>query len=546
MQLPQTNALSSLSDKDFNKLFLDVTTLQEQDRQQAQLLYYKSVSKTAKQIHTSNATTIAVFGGNGSSKTESCLVEMMICATGIVPESLQDCFDRSKLRGPINCRVVCESLTTVLHPIILPKLQWWNWDGDSQPGGEKGHWGWIPKSSLINSTWDKSWSEKLRMLKVKYWDEKRGKYWGQSTIQFMSVDQDPSDFASGNFHIIIHDEPPSYAIWRENQARAMRVSGRMLLAMTWPDDPSIAVDWIFDEVYDPGSPGPNKNPDIDWINLYTTDNPHLNQTSVAKTSAQWSDEIRDVRVFGQPIRFSNRIHPLFTDSPKTWCYACEKTTVPVEGNCSSCGGGGLSDYCHVTEDPPSPTWPTIFVIDPHSRKPHMMIWVQVDPYDDLWQVAEADIDGDCTDVKMAADNIEQELSLNVVKLLMDPNMGAQPAGAKRGVTWRDEFDNAGLYCDSADNCDVGRQRINEYLKAERTREQPRMHIHASCKNTIYQFKRYVWDDHRQKLEKALKQKPKEKYDDYPTMWKYLLNDDPAFNFLTVGAPVIKRFAGRKY
>jgi hypothetical protein len=36
----------------------------------------------------------------------------------------------------------------------------------------------------------------------------------------------------------------------------MRVDGRlMLLAMTWPDDPSIAVDWLYDEVYEPGKSG---------------------------------------------------------------------------------------------------------------------------------------------------------------------------------------------------------------------------------------------------------------------------------------------------
>ena len=39
--------------------------------------------------------------------------------------------------------------------------------------------------------------------------------------------------------------------WRENEARVMRVDGRMMLAMTWPDDPSINVDWLYNEVYEP-------------------------------------------------------------------------------------------------------------------------------------------------------------------------------------------------------------------------------------------------------------------------------------------------------
>jgi len=176
----------------------------------------------------------------------------------------------------------------------------------------------------------------------------------------------------------------------------------------------------------------------------------------------------------------------------------------------------------------------------------MMIWVQIDPYDDLWQVAEMEVEGDCADVKEVCDNVEAELGLNVVKRLIDPSMGMQPSGQKRGVTWRDEFDSAGLYCDLADNSSVGRQRVNELLKPEETRNQPRIHVHHTCDLTIHQFKRYVWDDFRQKLEKGIKQKPKEKYDDFPTMWKYLVNDDPNFRQLSGGSPVIHRLKGRKY
>jgi len=575
-KLPDFGDIGSQTDEELLSLIRNVSDLYERDKQENQLLYYEPVSEESKKLHTSTAQTVALFGGNGSSKTETSLVEMLVCASGVIPESLKDIWDKHdidcecghkftieagenftcseckkeyplikrKLRGPINCRVVCESLTTVLHPIILPKLQWWKWTGDSEPGGPLGHWGWIPRTSLVQGVWERSWSEKLRILRIKYWDDKRGKYWGESTIQFMSHDNDPSDFASGDFHIVLHDEPPSYAIWTENQARTMRVSGRMMLAMTFPDDPAIAVDWIFDEVYDPGTPGPNKDPEIDWINLYTTDNRFLNQKSVALRSDRWSESVRNVRIFGQPIRFSNRIHPLFTDIIQYWCYHCGKPVMTVENRCSTCHGE-VTAYSHVTEEPAG-NYPTVFILDPHPRKPHMMIWVQVDAYDDLWQVAELEVEGDCTDVKNACDSVESELGLNVVKRLIDPNMAEQVAGQKRSITWRDEFDAAGLYCDKADNSSVGRMRINEFLKPEETRDQPRIHVHHTCERTIKQFKRYVWDDYRQKLEKGLKQKPKEKEDDFPTMWKYLMNDDPNFRYLTGGAPVITRLKGSKY
>ena len=67
---------------------------------------------------------------------------------------------------------------------------------------------------------------------------------GHSTFQFMGHDQEPEKFASGEFHLVVLDEPPKYAIYRENCTRIMSVGGRMLMAMTWPDDPTIPVDWI--------------------------------------------------------------------------------------------------------------------------------------------------------------------------------------------------------------------------------------------------------------------------------------------------------------
>ena len=125
---------------------------------------------------------------------------------------------------------------------------------------------------------------------------------GESSIQFMSYDQDPSDFASGDFHLILHDEPPKEAIWVENMARTMRVDGTMMLAMTWPDDPTISVDWILDRVYEPGQRGKHKDPTIDWVNLLTTENLNLNQTAVARTAAQMSQAERSSRIYGQPIK----------------------------------------------------------------------------------------------------------------------------------------------------------------------------------------------------------------------------------------------------
>ena len=549
LQLPEASHLAGMSDEDFRLLIAGVADISYEDRKRNQILDYKPVSQKVQSFHESKARVNAIGGGNGSGKSESALVEMVMCATGVFPDSQRHLIDQ-KFRGPISCRLVVESLTTTLEPIILPKLMWHRWTGVDQAGGERGHWGWIPQDCLLDGDWQRSYSQKLRILRVICRDPRnRAKILGESSIQCMSFDQDPSDFASGDFHLILHDEPPSLAIWRENEARTMRVDGRMLLAMTWPDDPSINVDWLYNEVYEPGRAG--TDPQIKWTVLSTTENKNLKQDAVAAQAEKWSAEVRQVRIDGEPIRFSNRIHPEFTADTKTWCFRCAKAVIPVplewkDGTgCPHCQAENMVSFNHVEEFSASPSWPTVFVIDPHPRKPHMYLWVQISPQDDWFVVADGKKEGDCVEVRNATDQTERELQIFVAQRWMDPNMGASPSGQRREVTWRDEFDAAGLRCDLADDSSVGRTRINTMLKVDPATQRPRLTIHPRCRDTIYQLQRFVWDDFSTKVDKDQKQTPKPKYDDYPAMLRYLANSEPNFRFLKQGAQVWKRPGKRK-
>jgi hypothetical protein len=537
--------IDDLSDEALLDVAHQLAEIEGQDRQNNQLLNYQFGNKGSLAVHQSTAQTCGVGGGNGSSKTETCLVEMIMCATGIFPYVLRDKIDpETKFKGPINCRVVCESLTTTLHSVILPKLRYESWDGVDRPGGKRGHWGWIPKHHLIDASWDKSWSEKLRTLRFLYRNWETGRVEGVSKIQFMSVDNDWSDFASGNFHIVLHDEPPTYAIWRENEARTMRVNGRMLLAMTWPDDPAIPVDWLFDEVYDPATRA-DKDPNIDWFVLDTHDNPHLEAKAVEVQEAKWSPAVAASRIHGQPIRFSNRVHPLFTDRDDAWCFQCEdKVFITEERVCTVCDSTHVAEYNHVQEFATHDNWPTIFLIDPHPRKPNMWMWVQVDPNDDYWVVDEGALDGESDMVRDKVWKVEEEHCLFIALRLIDPNMGLSRSNAgRREETWRDEFAAVGLDCELPSDSSVGQKTLNTYLRPDKRTHRPRVHVHPRCVNTIMQMKRYQWDEHRQSLEKDQKQVPRQKNDDYPTLLKYLMNEMPTFRMATQGPVVINNFMG---
>lgn len=536
------SSLQYLSNDELVTLANNVVNLQAQDKQLNQLRYYCPVSDRAKRIHLSTARTIGVGGGNGSSKTDTCLADIIICCTGVIPLSLQSSYPREKLRGPINCRIVVESLTTTLAPIILPKLDYRKWQGVDSAGGQRGHWGWIPQDCLINGQWDKSWKSHERILRLYYRNpDNRDQIIGESSIQFMSYDQDPSDFASGDFHIVLHDEPPKEAIWVENMARTMRVDGRMMLAMTWPDDPTIAVDWILDRLYEPAQPGPKRDPDKEWVNLVTTENMNLNQTAIARVAAQYTLAERSTRIYGQPIRLSNRIHPLYTDEPRHWCFGCKDMTLLDEnGSCGRCHIQDVTEFCHFQPLEAVSTYPVIQVIDPHPRKPHMLIWVQVTPNDDLEQIDEMEVDDTPAVVWQRVQDLEQQYGWSAIHRLIDPNMGRSPSGTDRTVTWQDAFDQVGMRIDLADDGEVGRRIFNEYLRPDESTKLPRFRVDPRCQRTNYQLKRYCWDDFKRGIEKDQKQRAKQKHDDYPTMLKYLVNSNPSFRALkSLGAPIAR-------
>lgn len=539
------SALHTLSDDMLRAVASQVVNVQANDRKENQLLYYQPASEKARLVHFSKRRWVGVGAGNGAGKTDTCLADMAALCTGIIPTSCPEIKERFK--GPINCRIVLQSLTTTLHPVILPKLQWWKWSGLRPIGGAKGHWGWIPRMSLIEADWERSWSEKLRVLRMICRDpDQPERVLGESTIQFCSHDQDPQDMASGDFDIVLFDEPTKFAIWSENKARTMRVNGRMIMAMTWPDDPAIPVDWIFDELYEPGQPGPGQSPEHEWIELSTRENRNLDQRSVMINAANMDEATRKSRIEGLPLRFSNRIHPLFTDRDDWWSFKAGKAVFPSENElgqkmCPETGSTDVVEFNHVSLIEPSRVYPTIFLIDPHPRKPHMFCWAQITPEDDYDIVLEGEMDGTPQEVADYVRSVEESWGMLVAERLMDPNMGASPSSAgRRENTWQMEFAAAGLTCSLASDSDVGRGRINEYLKPDPYTQAPRLRISSACAMTVFQMKRYCWDDHKRNLEKDLKQVPKPKNDDYPTMLKYLMNALPTFRSMRDGGQIIQR------
>ena len=533
--------LSVLTDAQIEQLAGDLLAIQATERQQNQLRYYQPASPPCRLVHLDTRKTIGIGGGNGASKTDTALVELVIRATGQIPISLQHDYPREKLRGPIACRVVCESLTTTLVPTILPKLQWYQWRGEGEQGSNRGHWGWIPKHCLIDGDWKRSWREKERMLRLYYRDpDNSDRVLGESYIQFMSYDQDHSDFASGDFHFILHDEPPKESIWIENIARVMRVDGTIMLAMTWPEDPTIPVDWIYDRLYEKAQMGTEHNKDIAWYTLSTLENPNIKQDAVAERAGQMSARERMARIYGQPLRMSNRVHPLFTDVVRHWCFQCKDITIPGDdGACSKCHNE-VCVFNHVQTVKANDLYPVVMGLDPHPRKAHYLAWAQINPNDDIGVVHSEEVAGGPAEVREVITRVEADYGWSRVRRLIDPNMGRSPSDTKRELTWQDAFEQVGVVCDLADDSDVGRRMLDEYLVPDEITRQPRFTVDPRNTNVIYQLKRFLWDDFKSSSEKGQKQRAKQKHDDYPAILRYVMNSQPSFRGLKNCGQVFRR------
>ena len=509
-----------------------------QIRQEEQLYFYQPSSKHARKIHLSTAKEIVATGGNRSGKSDTSLAELAIQMTGVVPKSLDKDYPRVKLRPPIRARLICTSLTNTWDAVIRPKLQYWQWNGAGDPGGDRGHWGWIPKRFLINGKWADSFSEKQRTLTLM----------NGSTLQINSYDQAVEDMAGSSLHLIVCDEGPPAAIYRENKMRTIDVAGRLMIAFTPPDDTSSSWDaaWIYDDLYTKGLPGPDKDPQIEAITLFTEDNRILSMDEVQMVAKGLTPEQKEVRLRGAFMHLGGRIYKHFSDRTRQWCFTCCDLVLAHNGLCAACFNRVI-DICHVVEPfDLRHEWPIYFALDPHPRKAHAMAWYVITPSDEMFQVAELEVDAEPSVVWAKVQDLEKRMHFdNIVRRYMDPNMGKSPSGSggRRNRTVEEDFADVGLRCDMADdNRDTARSLIRGRLIPDPRTERPLFSIFNTCSKTVYQMNRYSWDEWaRGRVDlRDPKPTPQDKFSDFPTLLGYVCNSMPSFRGM-YRAPV-KRFA----
>jgi hypothetical protein len=92
----------------------------------------------------------------------------------------------------------------------------------------------------------------------------------------------------------------------------------------------------------------------------------------------------------------------------------------------------------------------------------------------------------------------------------------------------------GVFCERA-NSDpmLGKARIRQALtprfSAVRGASVPTLYISRYCRNTIYEFQHYIWDDYRRhKDDYDQKEQVKKKNDHFMDCLRYIYNHDPRY------------------
>jgi phage terminase large subunit-like protein len=314
-----------------------------------------------------------------------------------------------------------------------------------------------------------------------------------SVFDILTYEQSVEAFEGWKGHVAWFDEPPPREKYIATLRGLVDYKGRVWLTLTPLNQP-----WIYDEIY--------TNQDSNRVFVVTADirdNPHLSESAIHEFEQSLTEDEREARIHGRFMHLSGLIYKEFNPDINI----CEPVDI-------------------------KPSWTTYMAIDPHERTPTAVLWFAVDNndnhwvYDELW-LADMDIE------QIAHAIHAQEGDLIPRIRLIDPHNDKDNAVAG-GFNIRKELMKHGVYCERA-NSDpaLGKSRIRQALKPRYSSilktEIPQLRISRNCRQTIYEFQHYIWDEYRRnKEEQGVKDLAKKKNDHFMDCLRYIYNHNPRY------------------
>ena len=417
-------------------------------------------------FHKSKAHVRAIFGGNRSGKTTAGVIEFLMHMTGIYPE-WYPVENRYPDGKLLKGRIVATDFMKGVGEVIIPALEEWF---DAQADGR------FVKSRLKNPMG----------IPIK-WILKNG-----NEFDILTHEQTTDQFEGWRGDVAWFDEPPPRDKYISTKRGLVDNSGRCWLTLTPLRQP-----WIYDELYT------SQDPEVFTVTMDIQDNPTLSQSAINEFSKALTDEEKEARLHGKFMHLSGLVFKEFNFDT------------------------------HVVSTPKiQPQWTRYFAIDPHPRTATACLWLAVDEQDNIWVYDELRCEGmSLAEVAMSIKAQEGELPADI--RFIDPAMDKDDELAG-GFNVRKELTRNGIYCRRANNdTNLGFSFIRSALKPQFSstygKNLPRLRVSRDCRNLIFEFQHYIWDEYTMRPEDHdPKQKPKKKDDHYLDCLRYIMNARPAF------------------
>lgn len=370
------------------------------------------------------------IGGNRSGKSLGSTIEAIWWLTGTHPY-------RRTPDTPVRGRVVAVDFLNGVDKIILPLYKQW-----------------LPKSYLINGSWEQSYSKERHVLTLN----------NGSFVEFMSQDQDLDKFAGSSRHFIHFDEECPQSIFKECLARLVDTGGVWWMSQT----PVEGMEWIYDEIYQPAKEGKK---DIGIVEAQITDNPSLTKEAIDRFLDMLPPEERDVRAKGQYVHLGGSVFPDF--SPLTHC-------IPK------------GQFVPQSEDR------IIRTMDSGFTNPTVWLWLAVSSdgtitvFREHYQ-AKLTVEEHAKIVNQITKEIESQYGCEVWLTTGDPAI--KQTKEHTGTSILQEYQKHGIYI-SVDTIPrdrrIGLQKIQQYMRMNPKTKRPWLQITDDCPHLIAELPKLKW------------------------------------------------------
>ena len=314
-----------------------------------------------------------------------------------------------------------------------------------------------------------------------------------STIELMTYEQESDKFEGSDNDWVWFDEPPPRDVYIAATRGLIDRDGRHWLTMTPLKEP-----WVSSEIWakreDSGS-------GVEGFIFDIRDNIGygLTEEAVLEFEKKLTEEEKESRLRGRFMHLTGLVY-------KEFSYKMH-----------------VVDPFEIPED-----WAVYVAIDPHPRTPHAVLFLAVDPHgtkyvtDELFRA--------CL-ISELAEMIRAKLgSRRPRSVLIDPS--ATAPNPISGVTMQTEFTKHKIYAiPGSKELGAGIQRVKRALKPVMEGGAPELYIFSTCKETIYEFNNYIWDEWRgrERQKREAKNRPRDKDDHMMENLYRLLLHNPRYS-----------------